>query len=303
MENNAKGEELQTSMRGLAQQAQDKKTRIENTKRELSNLESQAGQQYNKLERAAKESAIAWKWIQDHQDEFDKPVFGPPIVECSVKDPRYVDLVEGIFSSTDFTCFTVQSREDFNKLHHHLYNRMRLSQINIRTMTGGLSNFRPPISDEERRRYGFDGWALDFMNGPEPVLAMLCAEGPRLHQTAVALRDTTAQQYDILQSSPVASWITSKSYYRISRRREYGPGATSTQVRDVRPARIWTDQPVDSSLKRELQENIQGWTEEVGAIHNQIEASKNEVRRLRAKRDELVQERVSSFNCNGQSVY
>ena len=286
-------------MGDLARQGRDKNIRIDNAKRELSNLESQVGQQNNKLEKTARESAIAWKWIQAHQDEFNKPVYGPPIVECSVKDPRYVDLIEGTFSNTDFTCFTVQSREDFNKLHFQLYNRMRLSQINIRTMTGGLSNFRPPISDEETQRYGFDGWALDFINGPEPVLAMLCAEGPRLHQTAVSLRDTTSQQYDMLQDSPVASWITSKSHYKISRRREYGPGATSTQVRDVRPARIWTDQPVDLTAKRELQENIEGWTEEIDAIQGQIENSNNEVKLLRSKRDELVQERVSLRNSNG----
>ena len=289
-------------MRDLVQQGRDKSSRIANAKEELSNLESQAGQQYTKLEKAAKESAVAWKWIQEHQEEFDKPVFGPPIVECSIKDPRYVNLIEGIFSNTDFTCFTMQSREDFNKLHHQLYNRMRLSQINIRTMTGGLSNFQPPISEEETRRYGFDGWALDFINGPEPVLAMLCAEGPRLHQTAVSLKDTTAQQYDLLQKSPIASWITSKSYYRISRRKEYGPGATSTQVRDVRPARIWTDQPVHLAARRELQENIQGWSAEVGAIQDRVETGKSEMKKLRARREELAQERVSLSDYNGGSI-
>lgn len=279
-------------MSDLNKQGVDKNTRIEQARRDLANLESQAGQQNNKLAQVARDSARAWSWIQEHQDEFEKQVYGPPIVECSVKDPRFVDLVEGVFTKTDLICFTVQTRSDFKKLHSQLHQRMGFVEINIRTMTGGLDNFRPPINEEERKRYGFDGWALDYMIGPEPVLAMLCAEGPRLHQAAVALQDTTDQQYKMLQDSPIQSWITSKSHYRISRRREYGPGAVSTQVRDLKPAQIWTSQPVDLTAKRELQENIEGWGEEVKSIAGSIENMKAQIKQMRDEKAGLEREQV-----------
>lgn len=284
--------ELQHKMSDLNKMGVDKNARIQQARRDLANLESQAGQQNNKLAQVARDSARAWSWIQEHQDEFEKQVYGPPIVECSVKDPRFVDLVEGVFTKTDLMCFTVQTRSDFKKLHSQLHQHMGLVEINIRTMTGGLDNFRPPISEEERKRYGFDGWALDYMIGPEPVLAMLCAEGPRLHQAAVALQDTTDQQYKMLQGSPIQSWITSKSHYRINRRREYGPGAVSTQVRDLKPAQIWTSQPVDLTAKRELQENIEGWGEEVKSIAGSIENIKAQIKQMRDEKEGLEREQV-----------
>ena len=279
-------------MTELNKKGQDKSVQITQAEGDLDNLESQEGQQNNKLLRASRDTAQAWAWIKQHQDEFEKPIYGPPIVECSVKDPKYVDLVESLFSKTDFTVFTVQTRGDYKKLSDQLYGRMRLVQVNIRTMTGGLDNFPPPASDENMRRYGFEGWALDYVTGPEVVLAMLCAEGPHLSQTGMSLRDTTPQQYEMLQDSPIGSWVTSKSLYKIARRREYGASATSTQVRDIKKAQIWTDQPVDVTAKRELQRNIEGWKEEIDAFKRQIDNHNRRVEQLRTEKDRLQEELV-----------
>ena len=203
-----------------------------------------------------------WQWIQDHQDEFEKPVFGPPIVECAVKDLHYVDLIEGLFQRNVLLSFTVQTKGDFAKLSKILHDQLKLSEVNIKTMVEGLDRFRPTIPVEEMKSYGFDSWALDYLQGPDPVLAMLCAE-MKLHETGVGLQDTTSQQYDSLQKSQLVSWVTKKSIYKITRRREYGAGATSTQVREVKPARVWTNQPVDVTAKREIEENIRSWDEEL----------------------------------------
>ena len=201
-------------------------------------------------------------------------------MECSVKDPKYVDLIESLFQKNNFLCFTVQTNNDFQKLSDELHGRLKLSECNIKTMAGRLDEFRPPISPEETKRYGFEGWALDYITGPETVLASLCYD-MRLHLTAVSLRDTTTQQYEALQNSPIESWVTSKSSYKIIRRREYGPSATSTSVRGVRKATIWTDQPVDLRAKRELQENIEGWGEEVKSYRRDFMEAQSEVSRLK----------------------
>lgn len=212
-------------------------------------------------------------------------------MECSVTDPKYVDMVETLFQKNSFLAFTVQSNDDFKRLQKQAHDHMHLSEINIKVMVGGLDKFPPPIDSEELKHYGFQGWALDFLNGPEPVLAGLCHE-LRLHRTAVSLQDTSTQQYDRLQNSPIDSWITAKSSYNITRRREYGTGATSTRVRDVRRATVWTDQPVDLTAKRELQENIDGWGEEVLAFQAKNVEAQNEIDRLRdeirTKQHEIV---------------
>lgn len=51
-----------------------------------------------------------------------------------------------------------------------------------------VDNSKPivhPISREDLNRYGFDGWALDFVEAPEIVIQMLCGEG-LLQQTVSA---------------------------------------------------------------------------------------------------------------------
>jgi len=288
--------ELGKAMRDLDDRGMERNTRIQQAEHELGDLDSKAGQQNNKLKNESRDSAVAWDWIQKNQDKFEKRVYGPPLIECSVKDPKYVDVVEAAFSKTDFICFTVQTRADFNTLHKKLHGEMRLSEINIRTMTGGLDNFRPPVSQHELARYGLEGWALDYVEGPEPVLAMLCADGPRLQQTAVALQDTTPQQYEMLQNSPIACWVSRKHIYKINRRREYGPGATSTTVRDVRKARWWTEQPVDMNAKRALQENIAGWKEEVDALKAEFAGMRAQIAELKPRKLNADKEKVNAFS-------
>lgn len=260
-------------------------------RRDLENLESQAGQQAQKLRQASRDTAEAWRWIQGNQDKFEKQVFGPPVVECSVKDLKYVDAIESLFQSNDFLAFTVQTRSDFKKLQEQLYGTMGLAEINIRTVSAGSVQFQPPVSGEDMRRYGFDCWALDLINGPEPVLSMLCGEC-RLHQTGVALHDITEEQFNLITVSPITSWVTGKNSYQITRRREYGPGATSTRVRDVRKARVWTNQPVDMRAKHDLQENIGGWGEEVLEFQRQVQEAKDKMAQLRDENADIEREKV-----------
>ena len=268
-------EELKRKQTELTQRGREKKLRIQQAEQELAKLDSQAGRQEKKLQNASRDTAKLWDWVQQHQDEFERPVLGPPIVECSVKDPRYVDLIESLFQKGVMLSFTAQTRNDFKKL-SNVAASQRLSEINIKTMEAGLEPFQPPVSPDEMSRFGFDGWALDLLDGPERVLAMLCAE-VHIHATGVAVRDTSNQQFEMLQKSPLSAWVAGKSSYKINRRREYGPGATSTQVRPVRRAAVWTEQPVDLTAKRTLQENIVGLNDEAEACCTEIKEAQTRI--------------------------
>ena len=261
--------DVKSKQADITRQGTEKNQRIARAQRGLEDLESQVGQQNTKLSRTSRDSWRAWQWIQENQNLFEKQVLGPPMIECSITDPKWLDNIESLFQKSNFITFTVQTRNDFATLNNKLHGELRLSEINIRTMTGSLDEFRPPVSREDLQRYGLETYAIDYFNGPEPVLAMLCSE-LRLHAAALGTRDTTPQQYDMIMNSPIDLWITSKSNYRILRRREYGPSATSAQVRDVRKATIWTDQPVDVNAKQELLENIEGWSQEVQAYEQQV---------------------------------
>lgn len=281
--NGTKIRDLKKHQEELKRRGQDKNYRIKQAQDELAQLDSQAGKQKSKLQASSPDTYKLWEWVQQNQNQFERPVFGPPIVECTIKDPKYVDHIESLFQKGVMTSFTVQTKDDFKKLSDQGHARMGLTEVNIRTVDYGLDPFRPPVSAEQMKQYGFEGWALDYINGPEPVLAMLCAE-VHIHEAGVALRDTTPQQFGSLQNSPIQSWVTSKSTYRITRRREYGPSAMATLVKNIRRAVVWTDQPVDLTAKRELQENIQGWTEEVASIQAEFEGDQ---RKIEGHRNEI----------------
>lgn len=283
--------DLKKHQKELRQRGVDKNYRIHQAENDLAQLDSQAGKQMSKLQALSRDSYKLWTWVQQNQDQFEKPVFGPPIVECTIKDPKYVDHIESLFQVASMTAFTVQTKGDLRKLSDQAHDCMHLTEINIRTMLVGLDPFHPPVNAEQMKRFGFEGWALNYINGPEPVLASLCSE-VHIHEAGIAFRDTTPQQFELLQNSPIQSWVTSKSTYRITRRREYGPGATSTLVKDIRRASVWTDQPVDLTAKRELQENIQGWTEEVASFQADFEADQKKILAYRDTINTISEESV-----------
>lgn len=232
---------------------------------ELEALDSQEGQLLNQLKNMNPDAAAGWAWLKDNQGGFEKEVFGPPMLTCSVKDKRYKDLVQSMLQGSDFFCFTTQTRADHKKLSDQLYGTLGLS-VTVRTCFSSLDSFKPPMPKEQLSRYGFDGYVLDFLDGPAPVLAMLCAE-KRLHQSALSLNEISDDQFEQIQKDELINYFSAgRKFYRIMRRREYGPGAVSTRVTGFSEGRFWTDQPVDGSEKLEIRrkiEEIDGKTDEL----------------------------------------
>lgn len=269
----------QERLRQLARVTREER---ENIQAELQNLGSKEGQRLQQLERADRDAAAAYKWLQDHRNDFEKEVFGPPMLICSVKDKRYSNHVQSSLQRDDFLCFTAQTKNDHRKLTDQFYNKQKLA-VAVRTITADLSSFRSPIPREGLRELGLDGYALDFIEGPGPVLAMLCSE-KRVHLTGVALNETNEGHYQKLSDGEVInSFATGKTFYRITRRKEYGPGATSIISRTIQPGKWWTDEPVDGSVKAELEKRLQESQREYDELHGQN-------KELQAKRQALDEE-------------
>lgn len=290
----AKAEEIQRRKRPLLEQERDLKISMENAEHDLKNLDSQAGQQEAKLGKLSGDSLKAYRWLRQNQDKFEKEVFGPVAVTCSVTDPKYADAIESLLQRNDFTAFTAQSTKDFRTLQRAL-KANNFWDVSIRTCRESLDSIRPLLPDEELRQLGFDGWAKDFLKGPEPVIASLCLEN-RLNQTPVALRDISEEAFNRLENGEVGrinSWVSGPSSYYVNRRAEYGAGAKSTRVRRVNPARIWTSQPVDISLRQQHQQRIQQCKEELEQVRAKLEEEKKTMAELRRQHEKIEEETVS----------
>lgn len=242
-------------MAALWSKGTENKDQLARLQTSLQELDSQQGQLLNQLRRIDRDVAAGWEWLKDNQDDFEKEVFGPPMLTCSVKDKRYTDLVQSMLQASDFLCFTAQTKEDHKKLSNQFYGKMGLS-VTIRSCLTSYDSFRPPLSREELVSLGFDGYVSDYLDGPEPVLAMLCSE-KRLHASAVSLRDINDEQFEQIQrAEKLTQFAAGRQFYRITRRREYGPGAISTRVTQFAKGRFWTDQPVDAAERTDLLQKV-----------------------------------------------
>ncbi|KAH7158112.1 hypothetical protein B0J13DRAFT_495406 [Dactylonectria estremocensis] len=277
-----KARELEAEQREIANQCDAIKVKGKTAMAELRKVEAdiesfdtQQGQQLSFMKKHFPEIAAGWEWVQENQNQFEKPIFGPPMISCSIKDERYSDQVQALLQADDFTCFTAQTKGDYKRLTDQLYREMSLSVV-IRTCAHSLNAFQSPVGADEARALGLDGFAIDFLEGPDPVLAMLCAE-KRLHQSGVSLVDHNDTQYDrLVQGGKVNQWAAGKQSYSVRRRKEYGPQAMTTITKNIQPGRFWTSQPVDTQEKAELHRKLTH-------LRGERDALKEELREAQAK--------------------
>ncbi|OQE42428.1 hypothetical protein PENCOP_c004G05193 [Penicillium coprophilum] len=281
-----KAREIQDRRQPLQDQQQQVQRNIKQAETQLSSLDSASGQQELKLHKSSHDSLKAYRWLLENQSKFEKEVFGPPIVTCSITDPNYADAVESLFQKTDFTSFTVQTKNDFRTLQHAINQTLKLHDISIRTCSLSLDSMKPPMPNDQLAQLGFDGWARDFLTGPDPVMAMLCSE-KNLHSTPIGLREISNEVFTRLEEGLMSTWVSGKTSYQVNRRREYGPGATSTRVREIKRAQVWTEQPVDVSLKREHQQNITLWNEQLQDIKEKLESERDAVLKIREEHGQV----------------
>ena len=279
--------ELKIRKTDLRDQGQKRKKDVENLNGDLENLGTQAGQQEQKLKTLSLDTWKAWKWIQENQNAFKQPVYGPPIVECSLTDPSMADAIESLLQPSDFKFITVQNKDDFTLLQRELFRKKTLHDVSLRECnTDGLGQFRRPLSPEEMERFGLSGWALDYLQGPSTVLAQLCHE-KSLHRCALSSRELSQQLHDELATTDIQGYAAGKKIYQFIRRKEYGAAGTSARVQDIRHARFWTDQPVDMGRKAVLQRDLNEANDDVKTIHSEYEAVKKQMMRLEQEHQSL----------------
>ncbi|OWP00940.1 hypothetical protein B2J93_236 [Marssonina coronariae] len=253
--------------------------------RSLAAFDTQEGQQMSKLAHESRDTAEAWKWVQEHRDEFQAEIYGPPLITCSLKDPRYANAVEATLKRTDFLTFVTQNSSDSKKLSNQLG---KFRDITIREADGTRAESRL-LSEQQMQQLGLDAWAIDLVDGPGPVLSFLESRG--LDRSAVALQDITEDRYNFIkEKTKLTQWATNSNSYRIQKREEYGPSATSSTSRQVNAARYWTDQPVDTSGKREIREKISEIESEFEDLKKQILPLRATIKELREKGHQLQKE-------------
>ncbi|KAF2116844.1 P-loop containing nucleoside triphosphate hydrolase protein [Lophiotrema nucula] len=275
--------DLRDNQKAIADQGKELRADLQRKVNEREDLNTQSGQQASLLARVAPETAKAWDWIQKNQGQLDLKgeVHGPPLLTCSITDPRYADAVEtSIGGLGDMTAITCTNPDDQMTLSDKIFGEtLKLHNVMIRCVPQSLAAYRSPVTQTELQQYGLQCWMIELLQGPEPVLAMLC-DSKQLHRTGYAPRELSAEQFEPLKNSPISSWIAGRDQYRITRRQEYG-GHESTAVRQVKKAQLFTDQPVDAGEKRRLDEEIDEMKQNMRELQDQHKTGKADLEQLR----------------------
>jgi energy-coupling factor transporter ATP-binding protein EcfA2 len=283
----------------------DKKERLARAKHDLEGLRTQAGQQANRLAQRAPDAAKLLNFVKEKGDRFSAEVFGPPLVECHVTNNQFTDIIESLLNEGDITqAFTVQNQADFKTLNTIAFEELRLTQISIRLADRDMNHWRQQraavMSDEQIRTLGIDGWALDYLAGPDPVLSMLCKDS-HMHETPIMKQDHDDAKYNILSNMNLRTWFAGSKCYKITKRREYGISAGS--VKAVAAARFWTTQPVDTRHEADLRDNIEGWGQELQELSQTQEGERLKSKTIQSRLADVDAEKVNILHFHSIVLY
>jgi len=253
-------------------------------------LNTQSGKQAGVLTNLSRDTAKAWDWFQQNRDALNLKgdVYGPPILECSIRDPRYADAVESQLRKGDFLAITFTNADDRKLVSDRFMgsgsNNLALHDIYTRTSPKPLSEYQPPVAPTQLQTMGFEGYMIDYIEGPDAVLAMLC-DNARLNRIAYAPKPISNAQHEAVSSSPIQKWVSGRDIYQITTRREYG--VSSTSVTQIKQARCFVDQPANTEEKRQLDEAIKQIQRDTAELQAEMGNCKVEIRELRQQEMDL----------------
>ncbi|GAA6029928.1 hypothetical protein JCM8097_009173 [Rhodosporidiobolus ruineniae] len=145
----------------------------------------------------------ATQWLRQHKDQFRGEIFEPGRFNVFPKkefkgqrlalNQDMLNLIEGPIPMAGFSNFLFEYQEDYDKMFNLIVdeptrqgkNAARFNGANIDISTK-LSDVRRPLADEQLQQLGFDAFAIDLIDAPEPVLVWLC-EAHGLHRMPVQL--------------------------------------------------------------------------------------------------------------------
>ncbi|VEU23139.1 DEKNAAC104266 [Brettanomyces naardenensis] len=202
--------------------------------------------------------------------------FEPPLVSIRVKDKRIAPVMERVIRNTNMTAFTVGNRPEYDKLTKFLYDDHSQVGRGVGVRTLGInSNTEPNVPRSVLKSLGFDGYLIDFIEGPKEVITMLC-ENENLQNTPISLAELPSDKLDKIVHEishggrySFSRFVAGDSIYTFLHS-SFGSRQTSTTIRPIPNfSNIFTD-----SISTEQKEKVKNEIEE---LKNQINKNKEEI--------------------------
>nr|WJN25108.1 structural maintenance of chromosome protein [Farysia itapuensis] len=264
----------------------------------LASLDNVREQRFEALRQSDDQVHKATLWIRDHQHLFRRPVYDPIVLEIQVKNTQYASAVESCIPWNVLKTIVCQTRADYDLLTRELLDKLRL-RVTIAEVEGIMMNsMMPNVPREELGSFGFDGYAIDFVDGPVDVLVHLCKQS-NLHRIAISL-NTQVDMERIEQSGHFQRFVIGMENFTINTSR-YGSDLRQTLSREINPARNLVrsvDRATQSRIGdqiKELYAKRQELESQTGQLMKQeqdvlkkVEQLQDQAKELKAERDDMA---------------
>lgn len=174
-------EDPSQELANLADKTRSLEMNLKASKDKLDRLKSVLNQKleylHQKENKLGADTARASEFILQNKNLFEHEVHLPPVLSIKFKDRRCIPQIAANLSRNVMFTFTCESRKDYQTFTRIIIDEHNWN-VNVAefSATGLLhvANHKAPCDREMLPRLGLDGFLLDLLEGPEPVLNMLC---------------------------------------------------------------------------------------------------------------------------------
>lgn len=275
----------------------ESKVTLNHVLNKLSDLDNVREQRLQWLKRNDPDVFDAIIWLSNNRNKFKDYVYDPVYLEVSVKDLKYADFVEACFQKNTYMAFTFLNRDDYILFNRILVDSKEGCGRELRLHTTEFSNSnaseldmqkQPCTTSELKQKFGMDGYILDFLDGPSPVLNTLCHIA-NVHKIPVSIHEMSDACYRKLSQTVNSEnqlifpiFISGKTHYTM-KRSKYGKKEVSTVTKLVTKAQRFT-----SAVNIETKELSQ----QVKDLESIIKKNENSIQELK-KSEERIKNRLS----------
>ncbi|KAH9824906.1 hypothetical protein DFH28DRAFT_942164 [Melampsora americana] len=214
---------------------------------------------------------------------FQGQVFEPIRMVISPKNMNAVQAIEGCLGFGVFNTFLCTHDAD--------YDLLSAECNDVHKYRDSLSQYQPAVPREELQSFGFEGYVIDLIDGPDPTLAYLCSQAA-LHQIPITLSPRASLNDSRLEARdcPFRSWIVGDTRFNVSfssyGNREQSIGSSSFQKPSVLTMGTLDHAAIakgEAELEtlREREDKMKGIIEEYTTTDKRLRASHNRIQKSR----------------------
>ncbi|XP_070043138.1 structural maintenance of chromosomes protein 5 isoform X1 [Nicotiana tabacum] len=247
----------------------------------------------NKRLRALQSSGVekifeAYNWVQEHQHQFNKSVYGPVLLEVNVSNRIHADYLEDHVPFYAWKAFITQDAADRD----FLVKNMRSFNLPVLNVADERPSRVPFKITEEMRMLGIHSRLDQVFDAPDAVKEVLINQFG-LDSSYIGSRETDKRADEALQLGIFDLW-TPENHYRWKKSR-YG-GHVSGTVESVEHSRLLLCN-VDAgeverlkSQKLKLEEAISTFEDNLRAVKSELKNIEDQGAKLEKQREEIINE-------------